>query len=167
MYQERRQLSRADILREKIIPHGPRFMFLENAEIIESGKKARGKLVDRNRPEFDYLKDHFLGNPVFPGALLMETLAELSGIAATFGSPGNENKVGVLRKDEMEYKQGIRPEDEVDLEVEIIFFRMNTGRARVKAYITNKDGIIAAEGIITFMMIDKASGKELFHNDKA
>lgn len=148
-----RHLSRSDILNEGILPHGKSFMFLESAEIVEVGKIVRGKLADRTLPEFSYLTDHFPGFPIFPGALSLEALAELSGIAVLSGLPPDNTKIGVLRKAyDVEWKMPIQPEDEIDLEAEVLFFRFGAGRSRIKAI---KNGKAAVEGEISFMLGDK------------
>ena len=148
---EQRHLSRADIL-HGILPHGKRFMFLDSVEILEPGRKARGKLADRGLPEFFYLVDHIPEYHIFPGALSLEALAELSGIAVISGLPMDSNKIGVLRKAVIELKQLIEPGDNIDLEAEVLFFKMNTGKTKVRAL---KNGGIVAEGEITFMLVNK------------
>ena len=153
-----RQIPRSDILREGILPHGKAFMFLESFKVVEPGKKVEGRLADRTLPEFDYLADHFPGFPIFPGALSLEALAELSGIAVLSGLPPDNTKIGVLRKaHDIEWKQPIKPDDVIDLEAEVVFFRHSTGRAKIKAI---KNGKIAVEGEITFMVGDKPKPDE-------
>jgi len=147
---ERRFLSRSAI--EGILPHRRPFMFLEEAEILLPGVKAIGKLADLSHPDFAFLKGHFPSFTVVPGAIIMETLAELSGIAVLSGMSRIENKIGVLRRDVMDYKQMVKSGDVVQLEAEVILFRMNVGRSRVKA---TREGRVAAEGEITFVLIDK------------
>lgn len=147
------QLNRADI--EGILPHRRPFLFLDSATIIEKGH-AIGKLSDLTHPDFVYLGGHFPNLPIFPGALLMEALAELSGIAAYSYGLEQEGKVGVLVRDSMEYRQKIIPAEATlaELEAKIVSLRSRMGKAEVKAL---KDGKIAAQGEISFMMIDKSA----------
>ena len=140
---------------EQLIPHRRPFMFLENAAIIEPGVKAVGQLADLSHPDFNFLKGHFPSFQVVPGAILMEALAELSGIALVSGVPEGNNKIGLLRKDAMDYKQIVRPGDSAQLEAEITRFKMGIGVSKVKA---TKDGKIAAEGEITFVLVEKPRG---------
>lgn len=153
---ERRNLKRSDI--EQILPHRRPFMFLESVEVIEPGVKATGTLEDLSHPDFAFLKGHFPSFPIVPGAILMETLAELSGIAVSSRISGQHNKIGVLRRDAMDYKQMVKPGDSVQLEAEVFALKMNIGRSRVKAM---KDGKIAAEGEIVFALIDKPETEPL------
>ncbi|MFH1186589.1 MAG: 3-hydroxyacyl-[acyl-carrier-protein] dehydratase FabZ [Candidatus Levyibacteriota bacterium] len=150
MSPERRSLKRTDI--EGILPHRRPFMFLESAEIVEPGVKAIGVLADLSHPDFAFLKGHFPSFPIVPGAILMETLAELSGIAVSSRASGQHNKIGVLRRDAMDYKQMVKPGDLVQLEAEVFALKMGIGRSRVKAI---KDGKTVVEGEIVFALIDK------------
>lgn len=142
-----------DQIAEGLIPHGKRFMFLENAQVLEPGRKAIGQLADRSRPELQYLADHFPRFPVFPGALTMEALAELSGIALSSGEQENSNLIGVLVEDHMKYRGIIKPEDEIKLEAEIVLFKRGIGRSNVRALKGEK---VIASGEIIFAMVDKS-----------
>ena len=58
-------------------PHGPGFSFLDALEVVESGKRARGKKwLD---PASAFFIDHFPGNPLMPGVLLIECAAQAAG----------------------------------------------------------------------------------------
>ena len=60
-----------------ITPHGPGFSFLDAIEIVEPGKRARGKKwLD---PASAFFADHFPGNPLMPGVLLIECAAQAAG----------------------------------------------------------------------------------------
>ncbi len=148
-----RHLNRRDI--EAILPHRRPFLFLESATIVEPGKLATGRLPDLTHPDFAYLGGHFPNLPIFPGALLMEALAELSGIAASSSGLEHEGRVGVLVRDSMEYRQKIIPAEATlaELEAKVVSLRSRMGKAEVRAL---KGGKIAAQGEITFMMVDKS-----------
>ena len=147
------RLTRTDI--EQILPHRRPFMFLESVDVLEPGKHATGVLADLRDPDFDFLKGHFPDFRVVPGAIIMETLAELLGVAATSGLSKAGNKIGVLVEDKMRYRQIVKPGDALRLEAEITAMRRNIGRGNVKAILGDK---VAAEGEITFALIDKIDG---------
>lgn len=144
------RLTRADI--EQVLPHRRPFMFLESIEELEPGKRAVGTLADLRDPDFDFLRGHFPDFKVVPGAIIMETLAELLGVAAASGLSEAGNKIGVLVEDKMRYRQMIRPGDVLRLEAEVTAMRRNIGRGNVRALLGEK---VATEGEITFALVEK------------
>lgn len=143
-------LSRTDI--EQVLPHRRPFLFLESVDELEPGKRAVGTLADLREPDFDFLRGHFPDFRVVPGAIIMEVLAELLGVAAASGLSEAGNKIGVLVEDKMRYRQMVRPGDALRLEAGITSMRRNIGRGNVKAFLGDK---VAAEGEITFALIDR------------
>lgn len=146
----RERLSKADI--EQILPHRRPFLFLESVDALEPGKHAAGILADLRDPDFDFLKGHFPDFRIVPGAIIMEALAELLGVAAASGFSGTNNKIGVLVEERMRYRQMVRPGDLIRLEAEVTDMRLNIVKGKVKALLGDK---VAAEGEITFAMVDK------------
>ena len=149
-----RYLDKGDI--EEILPHRRPFLFLESATIIEPGKLGIGRLTDLTHPDFAFLRGHFPNLPITPGAILMEALAELSGVVASSSDlPESQGKVVVLAEDHMKYRGKILPVEATltELEARIIFLRSRAGKTAVKA---TRDGRILAEGEILFVMVDRS-----------
>ena len=62
-----------------IIPHRYPFLLIDTIEVLEAGVRAVGKkCVSMNEP---YFQGHFPGNPVMPGVLIMEALAQVGAVA--------------------------------------------------------------------------------------
>ena len=67
----------------ELLPHKPPFRFLTSVRRID--KRQCGEAVWRVTGEEDFLKGHFPSDPIVPGVLIIEALAQLSGLVAVFG----------------------------------------------------------------------------------
>ena len=62
------------------LPHGPEFRFIHKITALEPGKSAEGTYQISGDEEF--LRGHFPENPMWPGVIMVEAIAQLGGIAA-------------------------------------------------------------------------------------
>jgi 3-hydroxyacyl-[acyl-carrier-protein] dehydratase len=62
------------------LPHGPEFRFVEKLLELQPGKSGSGQYAIRGNEEF--LRGHFPGQPIFPGVLMVEAIAQLAGVIA-------------------------------------------------------------------------------------
>ena len=128
---------------QKLIPH--RYPFLLVDRILEAtpGVRAVGiKNVTVNEPFF---QGHFPNNPIMPGVLIVEALAQVAGIAGML-LPENQGKLGLFAGiDNMRFKRPVVPGDQLILEAEFLVLKMGLGKVKVCARV---DDQIAAEGEI-------------------
>ena len=62
------------------LPHGPEFRFVDALETLDPGKSATARYLVRGDETF--LSGHFPGNPLMPGVILIEAIAQLGGVVA-------------------------------------------------------------------------------------
>lgn len=62
------------------LPHGPGFRFIDELIALDPGRSARGLYLIKGTEQF--LEAHFPGNPIMPGVLMIEAIAQVAGIAA-------------------------------------------------------------------------------------
>ena len=133
----------------EIIPHRHPFMLIDTIEELDQGVRALGKkCVSFNEP---YFAGHFPGNPVMPGVLIIEALAQV-GAVAILGLPEWKGKtayfVGI---DKCRFKQKVHPGDVLMLETTII---MGKGPIGVGEATATVDGKVAAKAELTFAIGD-------------
>jgi len=146
-----RVLSEAEV--SSLIPHERPFRFIDGATILEPGKKAIAPLSDMTHPDFDYLKAHFKGMQIIPGAILVEAMAEVLGVAAASSGENSEGKMGVFRRiKDITFRLPVRPTDSVTLEAELTAFRHDVGIGKVRALLGER---VAVQGVISFALADR------------
>lgn len=137
---------------QKILPHRYPFLLVDKITELEDGKRAVGiKNVTVNEPFF---QGHFPGNPIMPGVLIVESLAQV-GAVMLLSLPENKGKLGVFTGiNSMKFRRQVVPGDTLLLEAELLTYRHGMGKANVKATV---DGSVAAAGEISFAVIDNVA----------
>lgn len=134
---------------KNIIPQREPFLMIDEVENLEPGKCAVCyKNVDEN--EY-YFKGHFPGNPVMPGVLITESLAQ-AGAVAILSVEENKSKNALFAGiDKMKFKRMVKPGDRLKLEVNII---KQKGPIGVGEAVASVDGELVAKGELTFALVD-------------
>ena len=128
-----------------IIPHRHPFLLVDTIEELEPGVRAVGKkCVSFNEP---YFAGHFPGNPVMPGVLIMEALAQV-GAVAILDLPENKGKTAYFAGiDNAKFKQMVLPGDVLMLETTII---KRKGPIGVGEAVATVNGKVVAKAQLTF-----------------
>lgn len=131
---------------QEIIPHRHPFLLIDFIDELEPGVRAVGyKSVTFNEPQFN---GHFPGQPVMPGVLMIEALAQVGAIAI-LSLPENKGKTAFFGAiNNAKFKQMVLPGDRLKLECEIIKRKGPIGVG--KAVATNAEGKVAVSAELTF-----------------
>ena len=132
---------------EEIIPHRHPFLLIDCIEELEPGKRAVGyKCVTFHE---DFFRGHFPQEPVMPGVLVIEALAQV-GAVAVLSLEDNKGKTAYFGGiNSAKFKKKIVPGDKIKLETEIIKQKGPVGVGKATATV---DGKIAVVAEITFIL---------------
>lgn len=129
----------------EIIPHRSPFLLIDTIEELVPGERIVGKkCVTFNEPFF---AGHFPGNPVMPGVLIIEALAQV-GAVAMLSIPEMKGKTAYFAGiDKARFRKKVVPGDVLMLETSIVKIKgpMGIGKA-----IATVDGVKVAEAELTF-----------------
>ncbi len=127
------------------IPHRYPFLLIDTIEEIEEGQKAVGKkCVSGDEPFF---QGHFPGNPVMPGVLIIEALAQV-GAVAMLSIPEWKGKTAYFAGiEKAKFRKKVVPGDVLMLETTIVKVK---GPMGIGKGIATVDGVKVAEAELTF-----------------
>lgn len=133
----------------EILPHRYPFLLVDGIIDFKSGKSAVGiKNVTINEPFFT---GHFPNNPVMPGVLIIEALAQTAGFVV-MQSKGRKDFVYFMTIDKVKFRKPVKPGDVLELHVECEQTRGNVSRFKGTAKV---DGKTVAEGILSAMIAEE------------
>lgn len=132
----------------EIIPQRSPFLMIDRVEEYIPGESAIAyKNVCINEPFF---QGHFPGNPIMPGVLIVEAMAQ-TGAVAVLSLEENKGKNALFGEiDKLKFKKQVVPGDVLKLEVKII---KRKGPIGVGEAIATVDGKLAAKGELTFAIV--------------
>jgi 3-hydroxyacyl-[acyl-carrier-protein] dehydratase len=124
------------------LPHRPPFVFVREVVACDPGKSVDARTwFDADDPMF---AGHFPGNPIVPGVIITEALAQAAGIAAASGYPETAKPRFLLSAIRMmKFLGAVRPGDRIDLRAEKIAATETLLQFRVAARV---NGAVTAEG---------------------
>lgn len=143
---EIRKYNIRDIM--KVLPHRYPFLLLDTIEVIEDGAKGVGhKNVTINEPFF---QGHFPDNPIMPGVLQIEAMAQAAGfVIANKGGKLEQGRVLFMNVDKAKFRKQVIPGDCLDIHVEKIKERRNIYVCAGKIFVGET---LAAEAEMTAMV---------------
>ncbi|MBE7026698.1 MAG: 3-hydroxyacyl-ACP dehydratase FabZ [Ruminococcaceae bacterium] len=133
---------------QEIIPHRYPFLLVDKVTELTEDKAVGIKNVTANEPFF---QGHFPSNPIMPGVLIVEALAQVGAVLA-LSMEENKGKLAVFTgMNNFKFRRQVKPGDTLLLEAQLGSFRHGMGKATVKATV---DGEMAASGEIGFAIVE-------------
>ena len=136
---------------QRILPHRYPFLMVDKIIQLELEKKVVGvKSVTINEPFF---VGHFPGQPIMPGVLIIEAMAQTSGILILNSLPNFEEKlVYFMQMNNVKFRKPVVPGDQLFLEVELVNKRSKVFMMKGKAYVND---ILVAEADFMAGVVDR------------
>ena len=136
---------------QKLIPHRFPFLFIDECEILEKGKKGIASRVFKDDEYF--FQGHFPGNPIVPGVIIVEALAQTAGIIVSESLTEYDKKsVLFMSVNKAKFRKPVIPNDKIIFEVNFINSVMNV----YKFFgIASKENILVSEAEFSAMITYK------------
>ncbi|MBI5725571.1 MAG: UDP-3-O-[3-hydroxymyristoyl] N-acetylglucosamine deacetylase [Planctomycetes bacterium] len=133
----------------RLLPHRYPFLMIDRVVSIDEDRHAVAiKNVTINEPFF---QGHYPGLPIMPGVMIVEAMAQLSGILLSRRLEHTGKVAVLLSMDRVKMRRPVRPGDQLILHAEALHVRARTGHCQCKAMVGQE---IAAEAEIKFMLVD-------------
>ena len=126
---------------ESFLPHRPPFLFVDEFVASQDGRNILGARTFREDDGF--FAGHFPGNPIVPGVVLVEAMAQCGGAGlakAGFAPPDSVYVLAAIGK--AKFHRLVRPGERLEIEVRTIRIRRGYITQRGKGYV---DGVLAVE----------------------
>ncbi len=133
----------------RLLPHRYPFLMIDRVIELDGDRKGVGvKNVSINEP---YFQGHYPGEPIMPGVMILEAMAQMSGILLSQRLEHTGKVAVLLSMDRAKMRRPVRPGDQLIIEVEALHVRSRTGHCKCRAMVGSN---LAAEAEIKFMLVD-------------
>ncbi len=135
----------------ELIPH--RYPFLMIDRVIDYKEEKWIKAMKNLTMNELFFQGHFPAEPIMPGVLIIEAMAQAGGILALMSSKGKEKVALFMTINNAKFRKPVVPGDQLILDVEIVkVVRSNIIKTHGEATVNGK---VVAEGDLMFSVVDK------------
>ncbi|HMK50406.1 MAG TPA: 3-hydroxyacyl-ACP dehydratase FabZ [Thermodesulfovibrionales bacterium] len=135
---------------QQVLPHRYPFLMVDRIIDLVPGTKAVGiKNITMNE---EFFRGHFPGEPIMPGVLIVEALAQVAGVLSFRSGATPGQSVYFLSIERAKFRKPVVPGDQLRLETTIIQQRGNVWKFSGNATV---EGKVVAEADFTAMVMDK------------
>ena len=136
---------------ENLIPHRDPFLLIDRVTELEPGARAVAEHTFTGNEW--YQAGHFPGNPIVPGVILVESMAQTATVMA-MALPEYRDGLGLFAGiEEMRFKRMVKPGDTARFEATVDKMRRGFARVKVRTFVGDE---LAAEGVIIAVFQRKA-----------
>ena len=134
---------------QKLLPHRYPFSLVDRIIEYMPGERAVGiKNVTFNEPHF---QGHFPGQPIMPGVLIVEAMAQVGGVVLTQLIESEGGLFLFAGIDKVRFRRQVIPGDQLVMTVELLWIKQRRfGKMQARAEV---DGKLATEGELTFSLV--------------
>ncbi|GEC78279.1 3-hydroxyacyl-ACP dehydratase FabZ family protein [Flavobacterium aquatile] len=135
------------------LPYSKPFLFVDEITSISEDGVVGNYTFDE---KLDFYKGHFIDNPVTPGVILTEVMAQIGVVCLgiyLLNNEINKNTLIALTSSNIEYLRPVFPKEKVVVISEKIYFRF--GKLKCKVKMINDSGIEVCNGTIAGMIYEK------------
>lgn len=137
----------------RMMPHRYPMLLVDRVLEIDGERRAVGvKNVTINEPFF---QGHYPNTPIMPGVLIVEAMAQLSGVLIGQSLQQVGKLPIMLSLDRVKLRRAVTPGDQLILEAEAVRIRSKIAHMRCRAWVAEE---VAAEAEVKFMMVDDDQG---------
>ena len=118
---------------KKLIPHRPPFLFIEECKIIKKGKI--GESIRKFTQDEYFFEGHFPNNPIVPGVVIVEALAQTAGVVVSQNISKDYNQsVLFMSINKAKFRKPVLPDYQIKFYVQLLNNIKNVYKFLGKAY---------------------------------